>query len=174
VLSRLDLRPGRYQLRVAAHIGSLATSGSLYFDIDVPDVAKTPVALSGLIVSAAPGPIVAPAGAFASLLPVVPTTRRAFVATDTVTAFTRVHQSGRTPIAPVQVRLTIRNAANLQMTERVHDVPAAQFTAARAADLVLEVPVARLVPGHYLLTVETTMGSTTARRHARFEMIRSY
>jgi VWFA-related protein len=174
VLSRLDLRPGRYQLRIAAHIGSLSTSGSLYYDVDVPDVSKAPISLSGLIVSASPGPVVAPAGAFTSILPVVPTTRRAFLPTDSLTAFTRVHQSGTTPLAPVQMRLTIRNAADVQITERLVTVDPARFNAARAADVVLDVPIARLPPGPYLLTVETASGATAVRRHSRFEIIRSY
>ncbi|HYN06349.1 MAG TPA: VWA domain-containing protein [Vicinamibacterales bacterium] len=174
VLSRLDLRPGRYQLRIAAHIGSLSTGGSLYYDVDVPDVSKTPIALSGLIVSASPRPVVAPVGALASILPVVPTTRRAFLATDRVTAFTRVHQSGKTPVAPVQIRLAVRNASNVQVAERLHVVDPAQFNSARAADVVLDVPVARLQPGPYLLTLETTAGTTTVRRQSRFEILRSY
>jgi VWFA-related protein len=47
VLSRIDLKPGRYQLRVAANVGSLVTSGSLYYDVDVPDFSDAPVSMSG-------------------------------------------------------------------------------------------------------------------------------
>ena len=44
-------RPGRYQLRIAANVGSLSTGGSLYHDIDVPDVGSTTLAISGLILA---------------------------------------------------------------------------------------------------------------------------
>ena len=37
VLSRIDLKPGRYQLRIGASVSSLSTQGSVYYDIDVPD-----------------------------------------------------------------------------------------------------------------------------------------
>ena len=110
VISQLDLRPGRYQLRIAANVGSLSTGGSLYYDVDVPDSSSAPVTLSGLILSATPGPVVAPADGLKGILPVVPTARRTFLTTDHLTAFMRVHQGGRTPPKPVQLRMTLRNA----------------------------------------------------------------
>ena len=48
ILSRLALKPGRYNLRVAAHGKSAAREGSVYTDVVVPDFAKEPVSLSGL------------------------------------------------------------------------------------------------------------------------------
>ncbi len=57
VASRLDLRPGRYQLRIAANIGTLATSGSLYYDIDVPDFSVAGVTMTPLLLAAAPAPM---------------------------------------------------------------------------------------------------------------------
>jgi hypothetical protein len=170
VLSRLDLRPGRYQLRIAANVGSLSTGGSLYHDVDVPDFSRAPVALSGLILSAEPRPVVAPADALKSILPVVPTSRRTFVTTDRVTVFTRVHQGGKAPIAPVRLRLTLRNASNVQVAEQWHEVDPSHFTTARFADVVLDVPIARLLPGQYLLTVEGTIGTNAVRRYSRFEL----
>jgi VWFA-related protein len=170
VLSRLDLKPGRYQLRIAAHVGSLATGGSLYYDVDVPDVSSARVALSGLILSADPGLIAAPADAFKGVLPVRPTSRRTFAATDRVTAFTRVHQGGKAPIAPIRLRLTLRNAANVQIAEEQHDIDPSHFTSARFADVVLDVPTARLLAGQYLITVEGGSGTATVRRHSRFEV----
>lgn len=170
VLSRLDLRPGRYQLRIAANVGSLSTGGSLYYDVDVPDFLSAPVALSGLILSADPGPVVAPADALKSILPIVPTSRRTFLATDRVTVFTRVHQSAKGPIAPVRLRLILRNASNVQVAEQGHDVDLSHFSTARFADVVLDVPIARLLPGQYLLTVEGTVGTNVVRRYSRFEL----
>jgi VWFA-related protein len=170
VLSRLDLKPGRYQLRIAANVGSLSTGGSLYHDVDVPDVSSAPLALSGLILSVEPGPVAAPADAFKTVLPVRPTSRRTFAATDRVTAFTRVHQGGKAPPAPVRLRLTLRNASNVQVAEQTHDVDSSQFNSARFADVVLDVPIARLLPGQYLLTVEGTAGTTVVRKYSRFEV----
>jgi VWFA-related protein len=170
VLTRLDLKPGRYQLRIAANVGSLSTGGSLYFDVDVPEVSSAPVALSGLILSVEPGPIAAPADAFKGVLPVRPSSQRTFATTDRVTVFTRVHQSGKTPIAPMRLRMTLRNSSNVQVAERVEEIDATQFNAARLADVVLDVPIARLLPGAYLLTIEGSAGTAVVRRQSRFEM----
>ena len=88
VLSRLDLKPGRYQLRVAASVRSLDISGSLYYDVDVPDF-SAPVSLSGIVLTAMPGPEVAPRDALAAVLPVIPTARRTFTGTEQAAAFLR-------------------------------------------------------------------------------------
>jgi VWFA-related protein len=157
VLSRLDLRPGRYQLRIAAHIGSLSTSGSLYYDVDVPDVSSAPVSLSPLALSATPGRIAAPPDALADLLPVVPTTRRVFAAGDRVTAFTRVHQGGRSAVQPVALRIRLQDQHGRTAMDRAQDLPAGSFTRARSVDVQLDVPVATLAPGAHLLTVEASL-----------------
>ena len=103
-MSRLNLRPGRYQLRAAASIGSLATSGSLYFDVDVPDYMNDPVSLSGLMLTATPNVPIAPPDAYRDLLPVIPTTRRTFEPTSHVSAFVRIYQGGKTPVVACATR----------------------------------------------------------------------
>jgi VWFA-related protein len=170
VLSRLDLRPGRYQLRIAAHVGSLSTSGSLYYDVDVPDVSKAPVSLSPLVLSASPGPIVAPRDALADVLPVVPTTRRVFAAGDRVTAFARVYQGGRSAVQSVALRLRLQDQNGQTVMDRLQDLPAASFSSARSADVRVELPVVRLPPGPYLLTVDAAAGADDApvSRDVRF------
>ena len=49
VLKRMDLPPGRYRLHVAAHETVRDRSGSLIYDLEVPDLDKPTVALSGVI-----------------------------------------------------------------------------------------------------------------------------
>jgi hypothetical protein len=53
-VSRLDLKPGRYILRFAAHNSTSGKSGSVYHDIEIPEFAKEPVSLSGVLVSVSP------------------------------------------------------------------------------------------------------------------------
>ena len=54
MFSRLDLPPGRYQLRIAARIPILDRTGSVYEVIDVPDLRREPLALSGVVLSSVP------------------------------------------------------------------------------------------------------------------------
>jgi hypothetical protein len=172
VFGRIDLKPGRYQLRVGANVGSLDTAGSIYFDVDVPDFAAAPVSMSGLVVSALPSPPFAPKDAFAGVVPVMPTTRRAFSPKHQVEAFARVYQGGKSKLTPLTVRLEIRNEADELVVDRPLEFAANQFGSARAADIRVPVAVADLKAGAYVLTLSTTVGTTTVRRDARFNIVR--
>ena len=50
-LSRLRLKPGRHEVRVAVDDPSRRTSGSVYTYVEVPDFAKAAVSLSGVVLS---------------------------------------------------------------------------------------------------------------------------
>ena len=53
LLSRLNVPPGRYQLRVGAHDVAGGALGSVLYDLDVPDFEKAPLAMSGLVLTSA-------------------------------------------------------------------------------------------------------------------------
>src|SRR5450756_112605 len=48
VTSRFDLPPGRYQLRIAAVEANARRTGSVYYDLVVPDFTAAPLTMSGL------------------------------------------------------------------------------------------------------------------------------
>ncbi len=168
--ARLDLKPGRYQLRVAGNVGSITTSGSLYYDVDVPDFDKAPVSLSGIAMVANPPPMSAPRDAFKALLPVVPTTMRTFDVREQAVAFLRVYQGGRKPMIQVPLTVRLRNERDELVMDRQEQLPATLFTAERSADVNIGLPIGRLTPGEYLLTIETGLGTTVARRNTRFSV----
>jgi hypothetical protein len=170
VLARLDLKPGRYQLRTAANVGALATSGSLYYDLDVPDFSDAPVSLSGLVLTADP-PM--PSGGVKPFLPVAPTTQRKFwPTTKQVAAFFRVYAGGRRPAASVPLRIRLKNADDVTVLDRREAIEGASFTMQRFANVNIALPVGRLQAGEYLLTVETAMGKNDISRTIRFEVAR--
>lgn len=172
VVSRLDLDPGRYQLRVAGSVGSLSTSGSLYHDIDVPDLSKVPVMFSGFFFSATPGPVVAPRDFLQPIVPVVPTTRRTFTEKHRVTAFARLYQGKKTPLVPMTVRVLLTDQFGKTAMETWEDVGRDRFTAGRSADIQVDLPVDRVAGGEYLLALEAKLGGVTARRETRFAVER--
>ncbi len=169
VLSKMELKPGRYQLRLAAHIGSLSTSGSVYADVDVVDVTKAPISMLALQLSATPGPIVAPRDALKGVLTLVPTTRRTFVAGDRVTAFTRVFQGGKEAVKPLAIRVQLRSPRDETIVDRPIQLPADRFTGDRSAEVAMDLPVDQLAPGEYLLRIEAESGSGV-RRDLRFRV----
>jgi hypothetical protein len=171
LLSRLDAKPGRYQLRVSVRSATLDETGSVYADVTIPDFAKQPLSLSGVVLGATPPPKSAPRQALAALLPVIPTTKRAFTAVDQAGAFVRVYQGGKGPPAPVEIRVGILDGQGNQVTARTDQLSAARFNRQRAADYTYQLPLETLQPGPHLLTITASSGiATSARADLRFRV----
>ncbi len=167
LLARLDLRPGRYQLRLAAQVKDKA--GSVYYDVDVPDFARAAVSMSGVLLAAEPAVTSAPKGALASLVPVVPTAQRTFSREDRVSVFFRVYEAVKSPAAPVSLATRITDARGAAAFEKLERLDADRFSAGHAVDYRMGLPIASLAPGPYLLTIEATRtGTAPARRDVRF------
>jgi VWFA-related protein len=171
VLSRIDLKPGRYQLRIGASVGSLSTQGSVYYDIDVPDFSSAPVSMSGLVLTASGGGEVAPKDALTSVMPVIPTTRRTFAAEQQVSAFMRLYQGGKGTLVAVPLRVQLIDASDKLVMDRRQDITAPQFTKDRAANILIPVQVDRLAAGEYLLRIASAT-SDAIRREARIRVVR--
>jgi len=175
-LLRLDLKPGRYQLRVAAESSLLRKSGSVYTDVDVPDFTKDGVTMSGLVMSMTPGAPSAPKDGLRDLLPVSPTSERLFTRDDKVTAMLRLCQGGKTPRVPVTLVLRIVDARNTTVFEDTATLGPERFLAGRLADYRVDLPIAVLRPGRHLLTVEAAPaagrrpGTAAIRRDVQFSM----
>lgn len=168
VLSRIDLKPGRYNLRIAAHNPAIEKSGSVFFDLDVPDFRKEGLWMSGVALTSRYGLAAAPPGALADLIPVVPTTVREFMADDEIAAFFQVVQGGRRPVTPVRLALRIIDAADTVVHQANDTLEAAMFSAARLAEYQFQLPLDRLAPGSYLLRIEVAAGERIAGRDIRF------
>ena len=196
-LARIDLPPGRYSLRLAAHNSTSNRDGSVFADVTVPDYSNAPFSATPVVLSANPGRVSAPKDLFAPLLPLVPTAEREFGRSDKVTAFLRLYQSGQKPIGAAQVTISIRDTADQVKANETQALSVDRFLAAerpdalpvltprprptqtpttdqfanlalRTADVKYSIPVDRLTAGAYLLTIEATVGATTIRRDVRF------
>ena len=168
VLSEIDLKPGRYQLRLAAHRNGTEASGSVFTDVDVPDFAKDPVSLSGVALSVMPAPASAPKNALAGLIPVTPTTLRDFSAGNRVEAFVRIYEGGKSNVQPVTMSVKFIDAHDVTVLSRREPIPAIQFLADRSAEYRVAIPVATLAPGPYMMRIEVTLGGRTAQRDVMF------
>ena len=108
------------------------------------------------MLSSSAAPIVAPRDALKTLIPIVPTTKRTFRPADQAAAFLRIYQGGNKPMTAVPLRIQLRNDSDVLVFDRREEVGAATFSTARAADLNVALPLSRLTPGAYLLTIEAT------------------
>ncbi len=171
ILSRIDLRPGRYQLRLAAHLLSQKKSGSIYYDIDVPDFSKEPLSLSGVVMNVVPGLAVAPKDRLASLIPILPTTHRHFLRSDKVGSYLRVYQLGQRSAKSVVMTARLSDDTGAIVFSSTQKISAEVFaTPARAAGFDFELPLTRLTPGPHVVTFEATTGTSTVSRHVRFSV----
>ena len=171
MLTRLDLKPGRYSIRMAAHSAASGKSGSVYTDVVIPDFSKDEVSLSGVVLNAAPGRAAAPKDALAALVPIVPTTARDFDPRSRVTAFLRVYQGGKKPLVTATMNVRLVDAANREVFHRSEAIGAEHFTAGRSADHLLELPLADCAPGPHLLTFEVRLvNGVSARRDVRLSV----
>jgi VWFA-related protein len=167
IVSRLALKPGRYEVRVALDAGP-NQSGSVYTFVDVPDFAKQPLSLSGLVLAVTPGLPSAGRENLASVLPVVPTAQRELAPTERASAFLQVYQDADRLPLPVSLTARIRDTSDRVVLEQVTEVPADRFAGKGGADYRLELPVERLERGEYLLTIDARQGESMARRGLRF------
>jgi len=166
VLSRLVLPPGRYEIRVALDAGR-DQRASVYTYVDVPDFARQPLSLSGVVLSVSPAVGSAPPDAFTDITPVIPTARREMARTDRATAFLRVYQDAKAAALTTTVTTRITDSANHVVFDNVTELAADRFTN-HAADYRIEIPVDRLASGEYLLTIEAAQSERAARRGLRF------
>ena len=171
VLARAELKPGRYQLRFATNNAAMKSHGSVFADVEVPDFAKTPLSMSGVLLAASPPSVSSPRDALSSLVPVFPTAGRDFGRAEHVSAFLRVYQGGDTerPPAAVDLAIRIRDEHDKVVVDEPRPLAADAFSAARAVDLTYDLPLERLAAGQYLLTIEAKSGEKNiARRDVRF------
>jgi VWFA-related protein len=168
-LSQIRLKPGRYQLRIAAHSTASNATGSVFADVEVPDFTNERVSLSGVLIDVQPGVASAPRAAFAAIVPVNPTSERTFTKLDHASAFLRLYQSATGPLSAVSLKTRIIDESGVATMNDTVTLAADRFDAGtRSLDHRLEIPMGTLAPGQYLLAFEATIDAVTARRYVRF------
>lgn len=184
VLSGLTLKPGRYQLRLSTLVGAQNKTGSVYYDLEVPDFQARPLSLSGLLLTSDPKPVSTDTDRIKAYVPIAPTARRTFSVTDRVTAFARIYQGGQTSAAApdparqrqsgavlqaVQLSILVTDSQGAVRFRRTEAVPVDIFGPNdRMAEFRMDVPLKDLTAGEYLLTMDATSSRGTARRDVRF------
>jgi VWFA-related protein len=99
IIRRLQLPPGKYQLRVGAREKNGGLTGTVVTEVDAPDFSKAPLTMSGIaltsvaashVPTASPDPNV---NEFKDVLPAPPTAAREFAQADTLTLFTEIYDN---------------------------------------------------------------------------------
>ncbi len=169
VFSRLDLAPGRYDLRVAIEDGA-GRRGSVFTSVDVPDFTKGHLALSGAVIARAGAEGIA-SQMLANVLPLAPTATRSFTRSDRAQAFVQVYEPSGGPRAAT-VTAGDRDETGRRVVSQTTELAAAEFAKTKSANYRLRLPLDALVPGAYLLSITASAdeGKATAERRVRFDV----
>ncbi len=174
VLTKTELQPGRYQLRVA--VGSQQRGGSVLLDLDVPDFTRKELAMSGLVVrsSGEPEGIFLPKGD--PLEPLArrgPTTERVFRNGDAVSIYAEVYEANESRPHHIEINAVLRSEAG-------QVIPVASATVSsedlkKAGNMLRvepQLPLAELAPGRYVFSLEakSSMGGDPVTRTVPFRM----
>jgi VWFA-related protein len=176
IARRLDLPPGRYQLHVAVRSGNAKTVGALTYDLDVPDFAKAPLAMSGIAlmsVAADRIPTAPPGKDFMDVLPMAATAIRDFDRSDTLFSFAGISVNARTAHA-VQIETTVTSESGTVVDRRTEQRrPEDRQGKAAALGHSMKLPLASYAPGRYLLRIEAkalVSGGATVSRELEFRV----
>ena len=110
LLTRMNVPPGRYQLRVAAYDMAGGAVGSVLYDLDVPDFSKSRIAMSGLVITSAAAatlPTARPDADLRTLLPGPPSAARTFAQNDQVAIFADVYDNDVSPVHKVDITMSL-------------------------------------------------------------------
>ena len=177
VSSRLDLEPGRYEVRVAVQSSGTGRTGSVFASLTVPDYAKRPLGLGGVLVARGSAddvtrtPMTAGSpGSPAQPWPASITAARSFGRADAITAIVPISQAGRRQPVTVQLTTRVVDDEDREVFSGEFTIDAATFGPGALTLFQFQLPLAALTPGRYLLSFEATTGSDDARASVPFRV----
>jgi VWFA-related protein len=177
MMSRFDLPPGRYQLRVGGRAATTESVGTVYYDLEVPDFSKEPFSMSGLVLTSAMASLT-PTGRgddeLKKALPAHPTTRRDFRGDDTIALFAEVYDNQAASPHRVDISTTLRNADDGRVLFTTEDERSSEeLGGARGGyGYTARVPLKEIPPGVYVLRVEAKSRLSGSKPAARDVQIR--
>ncbi len=159
---RINLQPGRYQVRIGVRETGGGDVGTVFYDLDVPDFNKNDLAISGMLLTAATAQLVPTPEpdkvVTKEMLPLPATSRRDFVQGDTLALFTEVYDN-MSPNKPHKVdittKLTAEDGREVFKADEARDSSELKSTQKGGGfGHTAQIPLKDVNPGRYLLTVE--------------------
>jgi len=167
-LSRLNVKPGTYQLRLAA-AGS-SKQGSVWYDLEVPDFSDGDLAISDLLVTSVARfatPTLRPDPQLANVLPGPPTASREFPTGDELTVFAEVYDNRPSDGREIDVSVRVRTEGGREVFQLTDPVTRERIREARGViRSITKIPL-QVLPGRYVMRVETARHGDTEHRVIR-------
>jgi hypothetical protein len=176
LVSRLDLPPSRYQIRVGAHESVGGAVGTVPYDLEVPDYSKTPFSMSGLVLtSSEAGALMTakPDPLLKDVLPSAPVAMRVFHPRETIAFLAELYDNSNRSPHVVDFVATVRAAVDGRVVFNMRDERTIEAgDKPRTQGYQGEIPLKDLASGTYVLRVEATSrtGNQFAFREVPFEI----
>lgn len=163
VVSRLTLSPGQYSVRVAGTGRPDGLEGSVLYDLEVPDLRKGDVTVSGIALSSRQTSAVLTGGPdrnWHDQQRDPPTTTRRFTATDEIGVYVEIYDNRKRPL-PIDLTATIADGNGTAVLSRREQLPP-EAAGGRHA-FRIRVPPGAMKPGPHLLTMQAASGDVNAK-----------
>jgi VWFA-related protein len=175
MISHLDLPPGRYQIRVGAYESTGGTLATVPYDLDVPDYAKLPFAMSGLVVSSSDADTLVnanPDPLLKDLVPNTPVVTRGFSRAQTMKVFAEIYDNVSPLAHDVMIVATVRDVRDGRIVFRAQDRRSGVSSSAAGQGFTADIPLQDVPPGTYALRVDATsaIGGYAEHRTLPFEV----
>ena len=160
MLSRLELPPARYQIRVGVHESNGGTVGTVPIDLEVPDYSKLPLSLSGLVITSSAAPRLTtprPDPLLKDALPLPPVATRVFGKDEVISVFSEIYDRTAPALHDVDVTVSV-----FPMGGAIPVFTATEARTMEASPVVrvhghkVEIPAKDLAPGDYVLRLEAS------------------
>jgi len=179
ILTKTDLQPGRYQLRIA--IGTAQRGGSVIYDLEVPDYSKKDLTMSGVVLrgpNEPDGMFLPPGDPLQSLSIDAPTTARMFRSDDKVAIFAEIYDNTGGKPHTVDVKAEVRSESGEVTPVVTASRPSGDSknsgdkNGGDTVRLETQLPLAKLMPGRYVLSVDvkSSAGGNTLTRSVPFRV----
>jgi hypothetical protein len=157
-ITQLDVPPGRYTLRIGAREAVTKTSGSVSYDVEVPDFSKLPLNMSGLALTSAASSLTQtarPKDPLAKLLPGPLTTYREFPQNDQIAFFTEVYDNQASTPHKVDLTATVKAEGGQTVFQTREERDSSELKGSSGGfGFTARVPLKEMEPGLYVLRVE--------------------
>lgn len=169
-LSRLSLKPGQYEIRVAG-AGGARKRGSVWVDIDVPDFSSGDLAMSGVLIASAAQfrtPTYRPDPMLETALPGPPTASRAFAPGDELTAFAEIYDNALRSRQNVELTIVVTTVEGGTIVEHSEIHEAAELQKSRGGlRFRTSITLPAVAAGDYILAVAARRPGAAAPAVAR-------
>jgi VWFA-related protein len=172
LLSRLNVPPGRYQIRVGVHEAGGGKLATVPYDLEVPEYSKQPFAMSGILLTSTGADAFATANPdqeLQAILPAPPSVERSFHRNETLTSFVEVYDNSSRAAREIAMTMTVRDARDGRVAFEARDRRAVRPTEkVRGHGFTAQIPLQTLPPGMYRLRVEAASSEHAASRSVPF------